>query len=140
MIPAEARPALEGVIPSVIATISKDGVPNCSYISQVWFVDPTHVAISHQFFNKTMQNLKDVPFAQAQAFDPRNLDMWQLTLRHVGTQTDGPVFEQMELQLEAVGSAARICAVRASLTRPPPGGRRRPTRPCARDGRSRSPR
>ena len=104
MIPPEARASLEGVMPSLVATIAADGTPNIAYISQVWFVDATRVAISHQFFNKTMKNLGEVPLAMAQTFDPRTLDMWLLRLRHVESQRDGAVFEQMEMQLEALGS------------------------------------
>lgn len=104
MIPAEARASLEGVMPSLVATIASDGTPNIAYISQVWFVDETRVAISHQFFNKTMKNLGEVPLAMAQTFDPRTLDMWLLRLRHMESQREGAVFEQMEMQLEALGS------------------------------------
>jgi adenylate cyclase len=104
VIPSEARSSLEGVMPSVVATISDDGTPNIAYVSQVWYVDATHVAVSHQFFNKTMRNIREVPYAMAQTFDPRSLAMWVFRLRHVETQQEGPVFEQMEMQLEALGS------------------------------------
>jgi adenylate cyclase len=104
VIPKEARCTLEGVMSSVIATIAQDGTPNIAYVSQVWYVDATHVAVSHQFFNKTMHNIREVPYAMAQTFDPRTLAMWIFRLRHVETQQDGPVFEQMEMQLEALGA------------------------------------
>lgn len=104
MIPGEARSSLEGVMPSVVATISEDGTPNIAYVSQVWYVDEMHVAVSHQFFNKTMRNIREVPYAMAQTFDPRSLAMWVFRLKHVETQQEGPVFEQMEMQLEALGS------------------------------------
>ena len=104
MIPKEARCTLEGVMPSVVATIAQDGTPNIAYVSQVWYVDDTHVAVSHQFFNKTMRNIREVPYAMAQTFDPRTLAMWVFRLRHVESQHDGPVFEQMEMHLEALGA------------------------------------
>lgn len=104
MIPDAARPALEGIIPSVVATCSADGVPNVSQVSQVWYVDPTHIAVSHQFFNKTIQNLREVPWVMIKANDPRTLDIWQIVARHTETQSEGPVYDQMALQLEAIGS------------------------------------
>lgn len=91
-------------MPSLVATIAADGTPNIAYVSQVWYVGPSRVAVSHQFFSKTIHNLQSVPFAMAQTFDPRNLDMWLFRLRHVETQYEGPVFDQMEMQLEALGS------------------------------------
>ena len=48
----------EGVIPSIIATASQDGVPNISYLSHVAFVDDEHVALSNQFFSKTAANIR----------------------------------------------------------------------------------
>lgn len=104
MIPDAARPALEGAIPATICTCSADGVPNASQVSQVWYVDPTHVAVSHQFFSKTMRNLREVPYATLHTNDPRTLDIWQLRVRHTETQLEGPVFEKMAMQLEAIAS------------------------------------
>jgi hypothetical protein len=49
----DIRSCLEGVIPSVLATCARDGTPNVTYVSQVHFIDRTHVALSFQFFNKT---------------------------------------------------------------------------------------
>lgn len=104
MIPDAARPSLEGIIPSVVATCSAEGVPNVAQVSQVWYVDATHVAVSHQFFNKTMRNLREVPWVMIKTNDPHTLDIWQIVARHSETQNEGPVFEQMALQLEAIGS------------------------------------
>ena len=43
----------EGVIPSIISTVSSDRIPNISYLSHVALIDDAHVALSNQFFSKT---------------------------------------------------------------------------------------
>ena len=47
---------MEGVTPSTIVTCSLAGEPNTTNISQVYYVDESHVALSHQFFNKTYKS------------------------------------------------------------------------------------
>ena len=50
MITEEHFPALQGMFPSWITTCSAAGEPNTSVISQIWYVDADHVALSNQFF------------------------------------------------------------------------------------------
>lgn len=57
MLPEEIKPAMLGAIPSTMVTCSLAGVPNVTAISQVWYVDETHVALSFQFFSKTHRNV-----------------------------------------------------------------------------------
>jgi predicted pyridoxine 5'-phosphate oxidase superfamily flavin-nucleotide-binding protein len=63
ILPDEIKPAMQGVIPSHVVTCSRDGIPNASVISQVYYVDADHVALSHQFFNKTTRNVRENPKA-----------------------------------------------------------------------------
>ena len=53
MITEQHLPAMQGLIPACVTTCSAAGEPNTTVISQVWYVDEDHVALSHQFFNKT---------------------------------------------------------------------------------------
>jgi len=98
------RTCLEGVIPSPLATCAPDGTPNISYMSIVRYVDPERVALSRQFLNKTRANLDANPVAQVLVVDPATLDEYVLDLRHVHTETEGPVFEAMRAELEAIAS------------------------------------
>jgi hypothetical protein len=87
----------EGIIPATIATCARDGTPNISYVSQVHFVDRTHVAISFQFFNKTHKNIAEHPFACVMVLDPRTLHAYRLYLRYERSEFAGPLFEAMSL-------------------------------------------
>ncbi len=104
MIPADAKPSMQGAFQSILATCNSDGTPNITSVSQVWYVDESHVAVSFQFFNKTVANLRDNPHAAIRLFDPTGKDHWGLDVKFVRAETEGTVFDQMEMQLEAIAS------------------------------------
>ena len=70
----------EGVIPSIIATASPDGVPNISYLSHVALVDDEHVALSDQFFSKTAANIRGNNNAAVMLVDPRDGSQYRLSV------------------------------------------------------------
>lgn len=94
----------QGLIPATLYTCSCDGVPNAAYLSHVDYVDPTHVALSFQFFNKSRRNIAENPTALVRVIDPDTLQAWSLRLRLVRSETEGPVFERMALRIEAIAS------------------------------------
>ena len=104
MIPDELLPAMQGVVPSHITTCSADGKPNVTAISQIFYVDATHVAVSQQFFTKTSANLAENPWAVLQLVHPETALMWLLDVRFVRGEKEGPLFDAMEMQLEAIAS------------------------------------
>ncbi|WP_372841121.1 GAF domain-containing protein [Phaeovulum sp.] len=98
------RPALEGVVASVIATCDADGLPNVSMISQVHYLDPERVALSYQFFNKTRRNLLATRRASVQIVDPETMRQYRLDFDYEETLTRGPLFESMKAKLAGLAS------------------------------------
>jgi len=116
MPPADPRledlwPCLQGIIPAALSTCSRAGIPNITFVSQIYYVDGAHVAISHQFFNKTHRNVREHPFASAMVLDPRTLQAFRLGLRFDHSETSGPLFDSMSLQLQAIASYAGMADV-----------------------------
>ncbi|HUQ00849.1 MAG TPA: GAF domain-containing protein [Kofleriaceae bacterium] len=106
MIPRLSRYArcFQGVLPSGIATCARDGTPNVTYISQVYFVDDRHVALSCQFFNKTRRNLEENPHAQIEIWDPLTFECFRIRVRFLRAETTGPLFDSMKLRIESIAS------------------------------------
>ncbi|MBK1842610.1 GAF domain-containing protein [Azospirillum sp. YIM B02556] len=105
------RDCLEGVIPGTIATAAADGTPNVSQLSQVHYVDPYHIALSYQFFNKTRSNILANPDAQLEIIDPSTGAQYRLRLAYLRTETDGPLFESMKAKLSGIASHVGMAAV-----------------------------
>jgi len=94
----------QGLIPATLFTCSRDGIPNVAFLSHVEYVDPRHVALSFQFFNKSKANISENPHALVRLIDPDTSQGWALRLRYVRSETAGPVFERMDLRIEAIAS------------------------------------
>jgi hypothetical protein len=105
------RPCLQGVIPSMIATCSADGVPNVTLLSIVHYVDSERVALTRQFFNKTRANLDENPWAQVVVVEPRTSDQYLLDLCFLHTETEGATFDAVKANLDAVASQTGMTGV-----------------------------
>jgi adenylate cyclase len=97
-------PCFQGLIPSTLYTCAADGTPNSAYLSHVDYVDPTHVALSFQFFNKSRRNVAENPNALVRVVDPDTQQGWALRLRFARSETSGPIFDRMALRIEAIAS------------------------------------
>jgi adenylate cyclase len=98
------RNCLEGFVPAMIATCDEEGTPNVALLSQVHYVDPEHVALSYQFFNKTRRNVLKTKTASVRLTDPVTVAMYRLGLKYERTQTSGPLFESMKAKLAGIAS------------------------------------
>lgn len=108
---AELHSCFQGVVPSIITTADARGVPNVTYISQVHVIDEAHVALSRQFFNKTIRNLIENPRALVEVWDPLTYQPYQMKLHFLRSETSGPLFESMAVRIEAIASHTGMTGV-----------------------------
>jgi hypothetical protein len=94
----------QGLLPAQLFTCSREGIPNAAYLSHVDYVDPTHVALSFQFFNKSRRNIAENPHALVDVLDPDTGQGWLLRLLYERSETEGPLFDRMALRIEAIAS------------------------------------
>ncbi len=103
-IPEELIPALQGGIPSTLTTCSLEGEPNIAFLHMVYQVDEFHVALSRQFFNKTIRNMTENPQVHITVAHPETGEDWRLVAEYVRSETEGELFDEMDMQLEAIAS------------------------------------
>jgi flavin reductase (DIM6/NTAB) family NADH-FMN oxidoreductase RutF len=110
-LPEELKPALRNGLPAFIVTSSAAGIPNATIISQVYWVDARHVALSFQFFNKTVRNVRENPRAALSVIDAEQGADWVFDIEFDHSETEGPVFDEMEMQIEAIASASGMSGI-----------------------------
>jgi hypothetical protein len=110
-LPPEIRSALDNGVPALVVTCAADGTPNATIISKVYFVDETHVALSFQFFNKTIRNVRENPRAWVGLTDYIGHADWQLALQFERSETEGPIFDAMDMEIEAIASATGMSGI-----------------------------
>jgi hypothetical protein len=108
---SELTSCFQGIVPSIIATSDSHGVPNVTYLSQVYLVDDRHVALSRQFFNKTQRNLDENPQACVEILDPVSLQAYRLRLSFLRSEKAGPLFDTMSLRIDAIAAATGMAGV-----------------------------
>ena len=110
-LPDAIRPVMDNGIPATIATCSADGWPNATVISQVYYVDETRVALSFQFFNKTIRNVRENPQASVMLSDVAGSANWILQLEFDHSESEGPIFDEMDMRIEAIASATGMSGI-----------------------------
>ncbi len=94
----------QGVTPAIIATCDEQGMPNVTYLSQVFLIEGERVALSCQFFNKTKKNVLANPWACTQIYDPLTFDAYRLVLRYHHAESEGELFDWMSRRIDAIAS------------------------------------
>lgn len=107
-IPLGVRNAMDGLVPLVVGTADAEGTPNITFMSQLYYVDEQHAALSYQFMNKTWRNMRHNPFFTVLITNPEDCSMWKLELKFLEEKKEGPIFEEMEMQLLALATPQHI--------------------------------
>lgn len=107
----DLAPCFQGVIPAIIATCSADGEPNVTYLSQVYFMDARHVALSCQFFNKTRRNVEENPYATVLVHHPVSFELWRFRLRYQRSEDSGELYDQMAMRIQVIASHTGMAGV-----------------------------
>ena len=100
----EVRRMLEGVVPPAMCTVGTDGMPHVNYLSQAEYVDPEHVALTFQFFNRSRDNVMATRRAALSVDDPVSGAGVVLDLDYLRTETEGPIFERLRAKLAGIAS------------------------------------
>ena len=108
-IPTELRAIMDLGRPSVVISCSKDGLPNSTMISQIYYVNETQVALPFQFFNKTARNVKENPQTSISMIDFSGNYTMQTVFDH--SENTGDIFEKMDMQIEAIASATGMAGI-----------------------------
>jgi adenylate cyclase len=70
----------------------------------VFRVDDEHVAISNQFFTKTIANLSVNPLATLVLVDPDGLTSYKFLIRHERSEEAGPLFDTMRRSIDSIAA------------------------------------
>jgi GAF domain/Pyridoxamine 5'-phosphate oxidase len=101
----------QAIIPSMLATAARDGVPNIVPVSYAHVVDAHHVALSRQFFRKTQANLLENPTALLIVQDPVTRETYRLGIRFAHEETSGALFDLMSARIDAVAAVSGMSHV-----------------------------
>ena len=89
----------------VLATATKNGVPNVVPVNAKKIIDDETILISDQFFNKTLNNLKDNAQAAITIWD--KLEGYQIK-GTVTIETSGQRFEETAKWIEEIGKSLNL--------------------------------
>ncbi|HVH43037.1 MAG TPA: GAF domain-containing protein [Labilithrix sp.] len=95
----------------MIATCDADGVPNITYLSQIFLLEDDRVALSCQFFNKTKKNVLVNPVATTQIYDPLTFDAYRVVIKYSHEEREGKLFEGMSRRIDAIATHSGMAGV-----------------------------
>jgi len=108
---ADIARCLAGIVPPSLVTADADGQPNIVRLSAVRQLDDRHVALTRQFFGKTVVNLAVNPRAALLVVDPTTYQGYLVDLRFLRCETSGPLFERLSAEVDAIASVMGLSHV-----------------------------
>jgi adenylate cyclase len=102
----ELREHIGGMAPPTVVTLDERGVPNVIHISHAMVIDKELLALSRQFFKKTLANLERDPRATLCVTNQRTFETHCLYRSRVRVETSGPAFEAMSARVDAIAAAS----------------------------------
>jgi len=100
----DVRRMLEGVIPPSMCSVSADGVPHVNFLSHAEYVDPEHIALTFQFFNRSRDNVLATRRIALAIDDPFSGASVVMQADYLRTETSGPVFERLRAKLAGIAA------------------------------------
>jgi len=88
-----------------VATCSRDGTPNISFLSIVRLLDAERIALTNQFFSKTARNLRENSKVLVRVIHPHDLSEYDLEGRYLHSESTGELFDGTRVQLDAIAAA-----------------------------------
>ena len=101
-------PAFEGYIPTVFTTASRKGELHTVCITEVQFISSNMVAISNQFMNTSLNNLRENPKANLRVINPQTLESYNLEIVFQSETIEDDDFEKMKIKLEHIASLCNM--------------------------------
>lgn len=89
----------------VLATASKEGIPNVVVVGAKKIIDDETILISDQYFDKTLANMKENPRAAVTVWE--KTDGYQIK-GSVTIETSGPRFEETARWIEDLGKRFNV--------------------------------
>jgi hypothetical protein len=69
------------------------------------------VALSFQFFNKTIRNVRENSHACVALNDVMANAKWIMDVQYEHSETEGPIFDEMDMRIEAIASASGMAGI-----------------------------
>lgn len=112
-IPDDVKKAIAEIRPALVATASKDGLPNVSPKGSFRVIDDEHVVFAELRSPRTIANLKENPKVSAIGLDPASRKGWRIW-GEAEMLSEGAVFDGMSQEYASKGKVNYVVKVKVN--------------------------